>query len=48
MQPGIQLDLLQRLTCAVAKVEHTHEKMAVMIIGEMTIIGGLCLLVTKS
>ena len=47
-QPGIQLDLLQRLTWAVAKVEDTHEKMAVMIIDEMTIKGGLCLLVTKS
>ena len=48
VQPGIQLDLLQRLTCAVAKVEHTHERMAVMIIDEMTIKGGLCLLVTES
>ena len=48
VQPGIQLDLLQRLTCAVAKIEDTHEKMAVMIIDEMTNEGGLCLLVTKS
>ena len=50
VQPGIQLiaDLLQRLTCAVAQVEHTYEKMAVMIIDEMTNKGGLCLSVTKS
>ena len=37
VQPGIQLDLSQRLTCAVAKVEHAHERMAVMIIDEMTV-----------
>ena len=39
INPGIQSNLLKRLACAISHAQENHEKMAVVIVDEMTVKG---------